>query len=226
MNLLWMTARAGGIVAWALAAASVLWGLALSTRILGQVLGASPRPAWLYDLHRFLGGIALVFTGVHVLAIWLDTYTSFGLVQVLVPFAATWHPGAVAWGIVGFYLLVAVEVTSLLRTKIPTRVWRRVHLGSFALFGVATVHALTAGTDRHAPWFLGLVVGVATLVAALTAIRVFLADEWPAALPPRARRAASVRVPPPPVAVAARAAAARPGAGRRSALLPPLPDRR
>lgn len=225
MNLLWMTARAGGIVAWALAAASVLWGLALSTRILGQVLGASPRPAWLYDLHRFLGGIALVFTGVHVLAIWLDTYTSFGLVQVLVPFSAPWHPGAVAWGIVGFYLLVAVEVTSLLRTRIPTRVWRRVHLGSFALFAVATVHALTAGTDRHAPWFLGVVVGVAALVAALTAVRIVLAGEGSPAPPSRAKRA-PLRVPPPPVAVAAAAAAARPGAGRRNAPLPPLRDRR
>ncbi|MGE5225431.1 MAG: hypothetical protein ACM3OO_01000 [Planctomycetaceae bacterium] len=216
-----MTARAGGIVAWALAAASVLWGLALSTRILGR----SPRPAWLYDLHRFLGGTALVFTGVHVLAIWLDTYTSFSLVQLLVPFAASWHPGAVAWGIAGFYLLVAVEVTSLLRTRISTRVWRRVHLASFGLFAAATVHALSAGTDRHAPWFLGVVVGVAALVAALAAVRVVLAT-GPAAPTAAPRRAdpPRVRVPPPPVAVAA--TAARPAAARRSAPLPSLPARR
>jgi predicted ferric reductase len=224
MNLLWLTARAGGIVAWTLAAASVLWGLALSTRILGR----SPRPNWLYDLHRFLGGLALVFTGVHVVAISLDTYTSFGLVQVLVPFAATWHPGAVAWGIVGLYLLVAVEVTSLLRGRIPARLWRRVHSASFALFAVATIHALTGGTDRHAPAFVGLVVGVTALVAAVAATRVFLALDEPSpgrAGPQRAGAApVAVRVPPPPVEVAA--AAARPAAGRRSAHLPPAPGRR
>jgi predicted ferric reductase len=224
VNLLWMTARAGGIVAWALAAASVLWGLALSTRILGR----APRPAWLYDLHRFLGGIALVFTGVHVLAIWLDTYTSFSLVQVLVPFAATWHPDAVAWGIAGFYLLVAVEVTSLLRTRIPTRLWRRVHVASFALFAVATVHALSAGTDRHAPVFLGAVVGVSALVAGLAAARAFLALEEPArpahTSVARPVGAATVRIPPPPVAVAG--AAARRAAGPRTAPLPPSPARR
>jgi hypothetical protein len=63
-QVFWFTARASGIVAWGLAAASVVWGLALSTRLLGR----RPRPAWLLDLHRYLGGLALAFTGVHVLS--------------------------------------------------------------------------------------------------------------------------------------------------------------
>jgi DMSO/TMAO reductase YedYZ heme-binding membrane subunit len=40
------------------------------------------------------------------------------LAAVLVPFVATWHPTAVAWGIVAFYLLLAVEGTSLLKPRI------------------------------------------------------------------------------------------------------------
>ena len=71
-QVFWFAARASGIVAWALAAGSVVWGLALSTR----VLGGRPRPAWLFDLHRFLGGLALVFVGVHVLAVLADSYAS------------------------------------------------------------------------------------------------------------------------------------------------------
>ena len=63
-QLTWYAARAAGIVAWALAAGSVVWGLALSTRATGR----KPRPAWLFDLHRFLGGLALVFTAIHVIA--------------------------------------------------------------------------------------------------------------------------------------------------------------
>ena len=50
-HLFWYTARAGGIVAWALLAASVVWGLWLSGRV--RPFGA--RPAWILDLHRFLG---------------------------------------------------------------------------------------------------------------------------------------------------------------------------
>ena len=122
-QLPWYVARASGLVGWALLAAATLWGLALSTKIFGK----RPRPNWILDLHRMLGALALVFTGVHVSAILADQYVHFGLVDVLVPFASKWRAGAVAWGVVGMYLLVAVELTSLLRARIPKTLWRRVH---------------------------------------------------------------------------------------------------
>jgi DMSO/TMAO reductase YedYZ heme-binding membrane subunit len=99
------------------------------------------------DLHRALGGLAVIFTGVHVVTIMLDSYVHFGLAEALVPLASTWHPVAVAWGIVAFYLLAAVEITSLARRRLPNRFWRRVHYASFPLFVLATVHGLSAGTD-------------------------------------------------------------------------------
>ena len=73
----------------------------------------------------------------------------FGLVDVLVPLAASWHPLAVAWGIVCMYLLVAIEVTSLLRQHISQKVWRGIHLTSYVVLVVTTVHLLTAGTDSN-----------------------------------------------------------------------------
>ncbi len=168
-QLWWYVARSGGLLSWALLAAAVLWGLALSSRVFGK----RPRPAWLLDLHRYLGGLALVFLGVHVVAILLDGYVHFGLSQVLVPFAGTWHPGAVAWGIVGLYLLLAVEITSLLRRHLPLRVWRRLHFLSFPLFVVATIHAMTAGTDRSTPAMQIAVFSVSGLVVLLALARVF-----------------------------------------------------
>jgi predicted ferric reductase len=167
-TIVWYTARAAGIVAWSLAAASVLWGLAISTR----ALKGRPRPAWLFDLHRFLGGIAVVFTAVHVGAILLDTYVHFGLVNVVVPFTGTWHPAAVAWGIVAMYVLVAVEVTSLARSRVPKRVWRRVHYGGFVVFAAGTIHGIAAGTDAGSAWFRTVVVAASLGAASLTALRV------------------------------------------------------
>ncbi len=167
-QIVWYAARAAGIVAWALAASSVIWGLALSTRALGR----RPRPAWLFDFHRFLGGAALIFTGIHVGAILLDTYVHFSLINVLVPFTSTWRPAAVAWGIASFYLILAVELTSLARRYISKKVWRRVHVASFVLFVTSSVHALTAGTDASlAPFRLAVVVACG-VVGVLTAIRV------------------------------------------------------
>lgn len=142
-QLWWYVARSGGIVGWALCAASVLWGLALSTRALGK----KPPAPWLLDLHRFMGGLSVVFVGVHLLGVVADNYVDFGWADVLVPMASDWRPGAVAWGIVGFYLLIAVEVTSLLMRRIPKRIWHGIHMTSLVLFVTATVHGLASGAD-------------------------------------------------------------------------------
>lgn len=139
----WYVARASGIVAWALVLATVVWGLFLATRVLGK----HATPAWLLSLHRYLGTLTVAFVAVHVGSVLLDSYTSFGPTDVLVPFASSWHPVAVAWGIVGMYLLAAIEVTSLLRKRLSKRTWHAVHLLSYLLFAVTTIHMVTAGTD-------------------------------------------------------------------------------
>ena len=101
-QLWWQVARAGGLVAYGLLAASTIWGLAVSTRLLGRW----PAPGWTLDLHRYLGGLALTFTGIHLAALLLDSYIQFDVLDLLVPFAAAWRPGAVAWGVVAVYLLL------------------------------------------------------------------------------------------------------------------------
>lgn len=170
-QLPWYVARSAGLVAWALLSASVLWGLTMTT---GVARGRVRRPV-LLDLHRYLGGLATVFTGVHVAAILLDSYVKFSLTSVLVPFTSSWRPVAVAWGIVAMYLLLAVELTSLARARLPRRIWRALHFASFPLFFASTVHALTAGTDTHT-WLAELaMVGSVGAVCALTARRI--ADE-------------------------------------------------
>jgi hypothetical protein len=169
----WYSARAAGIVAWALAASAVIWGLVVSTR----AVTPRPRPAWWFDLHRFLGGAALVFTGVHVVSILLDGYVHFGLANVLVPLTGSWHPLAVAWGIVAMYLLLTVEVTSLLRSRIPKRLWRGVHFATFGLYLLATVHALSAGTDAWTAPFTLAALASLLLVGALTFLRVWQAAD-------------------------------------------------
>ena len=167
-QLWWYAARSGGYVAWGLLSASVIWGLMLS----GKVRPGHVRPNWILDLHRVLGGLAATFTAVHVGTIMLDSYTSFGLADVLVPFTSSWHPGAVAWGIVGMYLLAAVEITSLLKKRLAHRIWKRVHALSLPLFVTATVHLLTAGTDAVNPISLVAVASVSVSVTALTIWRV------------------------------------------------------
>ena len=143
----WYIARSGGIIAWVLLAISMFWGLALSSRFLGK----RPKPNWMLDLHRFVGGLATVFTLVHVVALMLDTYVGFSLANVLVPFTGSYHPLAVGWGVIAMYFLIAVEITSLLRKKLSKRAWRATHYLSFPLFALATFHLLWVGSDRTTP---------------------------------------------------------------------------
>jgi len=156
-HLWWYLARAGGLTAWWLLCIAVLWGLLLSTRILGD---RTP-PAWLLDLHRMLGGLAVVFTGLHMTGLFFDEWAGFGWSELLVPFSSEFKPGAVAWGVVAFHLLVAIEVTSLLRKHIPDGVWRWVHRCAFVVFVFATVHTFTTGTDGANRWIQGGAAAVA-----------------------------------------------------------------
>lgn len=142
-QLWWHLSRATGIVAWGLAAAAILWGLALSTR----ALGSRPRAPWLLDLHRFLGGATVVFVGLHLVGLWADSYVSFGPRELFVPMASGWRPGAVTLGVIALYLLLAVELTSLFMSRLPRRLWHLVHLTSYLVFVTGSVHLLWAGTD-------------------------------------------------------------------------------
>lgn len=140
----WYLTRASGIVAWLMLTASVLWGVMLSAKD----LPGRRRPAWLLDLHRWLGALTLGFIGLHVTALVADSYVHFGAADVLVPFASSWRPAAVALGIVSGWLLVTVQVTSLAMRRLPRKVWHAIHLSSYATFWLATVHAALAGSDR------------------------------------------------------------------------------
>jgi DMSO/TMAO reductase YedYZ heme-binding membrane subunit len=141
----WFVERSAGIVAWGLIVASMTWGLLVATRALGR----KPSPAWMLAMHRWLGALAVTFTAVHVVAIVLDSFVSFRIVDALVPFASAYKTLPVAFGVIGMYLLLAVYLTSLARARLSPKTWRSIHVLSYGLFAVTTVHGLSAGTDTR-----------------------------------------------------------------------------
>lgn len=189
-HLAWYVARSTGIVTWGLLVASMLWGFLYATRLLGR----RARPWWMLGVHRFLGALAVCFVIVHVLALIADNYTSFGLVDVLVPFASDWKPIPVALGVVGFYVIMAVELTSLAQRHLPRTVWRQIHLASYGLFAVATLHALSAGTDVRDVLVGGVAIGIGVVVALLSTLA-WVARSEPKE-PGRTASAAVAAVPP------------------------------
>ncbi len=170
-HLAWYTARATGVFAYVLVTAAVVWGLLLS----GKPFGRAPTARWVLDLHRFLGGLSVVFLGVHIGALVADSYTHFGAAEILTPLASSWKPVPVALGVVAMYGLVAVEITSLAMRRLPRRLWRVVHLGSFGVFWLSSFHFLTAGTDARNPLLRGFAILASSTVLYLTSYRVLTA---------------------------------------------------
>ncbi|MGQ0434289.1 MAG: ferric reductase-like transmembrane domain-containing protein [Microthrixaceae bacterium] len=157
----WYLSRATGLVAWGLAVASILFGLALASR----ALGPRPRAPWLLALHRWIGGLTVLFTGAHVASIVADSFVHFGLADVLVPGASSWKPLPVAWGILAAWCLVAIEITSLQMKRISKRTWHAIHLTSYLIAVLATVHGFTAGADASNPIFTWAVIVAVALMA-------------------------------------------------------------
>jgi predicted ferric reductase len=157
----WYLARATGYVAWAVLTSSVISGLLLSTRL----TNGRPTPAWILDLHRFLGGTAIAFTGMHLVGLVADNYVHFGVADLLVPFASNWRTGAVALGVIALYLVAAVEISSFLMRRLPKRIWRGIHFTTYLAFWLATFHLVTAGTDAsHPASRVATAVAIATVV--------------------------------------------------------------
>ena len=166
-KLWWYLARATGLVAWGLAVASILLGLALASRALGK----KPPAPWLLALHRWTGGLTIAFTLGHVGALAADSFVHFGWADVVVPFASAWRTTAVAWGVIAMWLLVAIEVTSLQMRRLPKRAWRAVHLSSYAVAVLSTLHAFTAGTDTRSGAFAWVAVAAIAATTFFAAYR-------------------------------------------------------
>jgi methionine sulfoxide reductase heme-binding subunit len=156
LPIAWLIARAAGLVAFGLLTLSVWLGLAMSTRLLGP-----KRQKSLLSLHRTLAWTGLSMIGLHAGAILLDPVLHFGLAAALVPFAAPWKPGAIAAGVVGAWLSLALASSFRLRKWIGQKGWRRLHYASFGAFALSLGHALLVGTDLR-----GLGGPVLALVAA------------------------------------------------------------
>ncbi len=163
----WDIARAGGFVAYGLLTLAVALGLALSMR------WQAPRWPRLInsELHNFVTLLSLVFTIVHVLAVWLDPFTAFGWSEVFIPLVSHYRAIWMAFGIVALYLGLALAASVWLRPYIGYEWWRRLHVLTLVVYLLVTVHGLTTGSDTRTAWGAAIYALSGLLIAAMLWIR-------------------------------------------------------
>jgi sulfoxide reductase heme-binding subunit YedZ len=121
-------------------------------------------------LHRSVSLVSAVLLAVHVVTAVVDSYVGIPAVAAVVPFTSGWRPAGIGLGALAVELLVVIVASSLLRGRIPLRLWRAVHWTSYLLWPLAFAHGLMTGTDLGSGWPLVLVLGCAAVVAGTTAV--------------------------------------------------------
>jgi sulfoxide reductase heme-binding subunit YedZ len=162
---LWYTARATGTVALVLLTASVVLGSLVATRVGGRAVGRFE----LNEVHRSLSTMALCFVAVHVIVTVIDSYVPTGAVAIIVPFASEYRRLPVAIGAVAVDLMLAVWITSMLKSRIRPSTWRVVHWLSWGCLAAAICHGFVTGSDAHRTWSL-VVTGGCAFAAAFAAL--------------------------------------------------------
>jgi methionine sulfoxide reductase heme-binding subunit len=167
--VLWYLTRTTAVAAYVALTFSVVLGM---LRAIARTSGE--RLAWVVDeLHTFIASLAGGLIVGHLLSLKLDPFIPFTLNNLFLPGDQPYRPLASNVGVLAFYTMVVVLVTSWFRALLPYRFWRFLHIFSFVAFGLVTAHGLLAGSDATEPWqraLYGMAIGA---VGFLTLLRLF-----------------------------------------------------
>jgi sulfoxide reductase heme-binding subunit YedZ len=165
----WFASRSAGITAYLLLGLSTITGLLTSSRILFKWV----KPPELLELHKVLSFVGLAAIAVHGFVLMFDTYFSYNVWRISVPFLSEYRPVEVGIGVISGYLMLMVTLSFYVKKQIGgPKVWRMLHYASFPVFGLGTLHGITSGTDSSSPWVIGMYAAMVTIVLFLTYVRI------------------------------------------------------
>jgi predicted ferric reductase len=182
--LAWYTVRALGFLAYLVVAASVLYGLLLSTKILDAI---AHRPVS-FALHKDLAIVGFVLAALHAVVLSADQSFAFTPRAILVPFASPYAATWVGIGQLTFYGLAVVTASFYVRRQIGQRAWRLLHYLTFLVFVGAIGHGVMSGSDSGSGWafWLYLVPGAAAVFLLVYRIVVSISARFSESEPGRA----------------------------------------
>jgi predicted ferric reductase len=166
--LAWYSVRALGFLAYFVLAASVLYGLLLSTKILDTI---AHRPVS-FSLHKDLAIVAMILATLHAALLVFDQSFNFTIRSIVVPFESPYSPVTVGIGQLTFYASVVVTASFYVRRHIGQRAWRILHYVTFLSFIGATFHGIASGSDTSSGWAFWVYLVPTTLSVFLLTYRI------------------------------------------------------
>ncbi len=151
----WYATRASGIAAYVILTVVVCIGISMG--------GKAQSTRWprfsVEDIHRFGGLLVGALIAIHVVTIAVDSFLPFSVVNLVVPFTASYRPLWTGLGIAAAELLLALAITNHYRKRLPYSFWRKAHYANFAVWTLAALHGVMSGTDRGV-WWLAIIYGL------------------------------------------------------------------
>ena len=169
---LWYLARGSGLVSILLLTLVVALGIAQ----VNGAAGPSRQRFVVTQIHRNASLLVVVFTAIHIASSILDGFAPIHWLDAVVPFSSPYRPIWLGLGTLGFDLLLALVITSLLRLRIGFGSWRAIHWLAYVCWPISFLHGLGTGSDGR----VGLVqlVDLVCLVAVVMAIVWRLTRNW------------------------------------------------
>jgi methionine sulfoxide reductase heme-binding subunit len=161
---LWYATRASGLMALILLTVTMVLGLVTTSRARARNWPGFAQQ----ELHRRVSILAVVFLGVHVLTSVLDTYVNISWASIVIPFTSQYGTVWIGVGAVSLDLLLAVFVSSLLRTRMHPGAWRALHWLAYLSWPIALAHTFGMGTDSREGWVI--VLGVTCVLSVAVAL--------------------------------------------------------
>lgn len=143
----WYASRAAGLVAFALLYVSIFLGLTLRVPLLRKIF----KPIYSMNIHCWISLQATILALIHGGVLVFDKFFNFSLADLFVPFASSYEPLLLPLGILAFYLMIMLVVTSYARKHISQKLWRITHFSNIVLYIIVLFHAAGLGTDLKNP---------------------------------------------------------------------------
>lgn len=150
----WYVVRASGFVSFGFLWITIFLGLAIRNPWLKKFI----EPAYSFDFHCFTAAAAVFWTLIHGAGLLFDESIGFGIKDVAIPYfsqTAIVNTNYLALGIMAFYMMAIMTVTSYLRQHINHWLWRVLHFLNPLAFIFAVMHGYQNGTDMKNVYIAG-----------------------------------------------------------------------
>jgi sulfoxide reductase heme-binding subunit YedZ len=163
----WIILRAAGIGSYIALWLAVDWGLIATTSLVTKRVSKPTSTLF----HGVVASAGLALLVIHLGGLLVDRFMPFGLLDLLIPLRAGYRTLAVSFGVIAMYAMVLILVTSWVRKRLGTKVWRAIHLLAIPTFTMALAHGVFAGTDSSRPWMFAIYVVTGLLTLFLVIVR-------------------------------------------------------